>query len=558
MRIIIFNSKNNCYFVKNLSFVKKIYSLFLFVFLICLTFSCAKTGRPDGGPKDENAPLFVTAKPPYESTNFNKKEIKLNFDEYIVLKELNKQLVVSPPMKNPPLITPQGTPSEFLKIEIIDTLKLNTTYIFNFGNAIQDNNEGNQLENFKYVFSTGDYIDSLTTFGSVKDAKLLETPRSVNVLMYRIDSTFNDSIIYKRKPDYVTSTLDTTNYTFTNLRKGKYLLLALKEPLNDYIFNPKTDKIGVYKNYIQLPKDSILENPLVLFKEEQPFEFARAKETKKGKIEFGFYGDPKAMKVRLLSKTPEQFKSIAKFDTEKDTLNYWFTPLETDSLNFTVTNKEFIDTITVRLRKKKIDSLIVSASTSNILDLRDTFFIRSNTPIVKIDTTKINLFDKDTLAVNYTINRSKTENKIAVIFDKKPKNNYKLLMYKNALTDIFEVANDSTTYAFKTIEIEDYGRITIKVENLKSKNVIIELLSGKNQDKLIERRFITSSSQLIFDLLKPMKYTVRAIIDENKNNKWDTGSYLKKQMPEKIIYHEAINNYALRANYFVEEVFNVN
>ena len=538
--------------------MKKIYSLFLFVFLICLTFSCAKTGRPDGGPKDENAPLFVTAKPPYESTNFNKKEIKLNFDEYIVLKELNKQLVVSPPMKNPPLITPQGTPSEFLKIEIIDTLKLNTTYIFNFGNAIQDNNEGNQLENFKYVFSTGDYIDSLTTFGSVKDAKLLETPRSVNVLMYRIDSTFNDSIIYKRKPDYVTSTLDTTNYTFTNLRKGKYLLLALKEPLNDYIFNPKTDKIGVYKNYIQLPKDSILENPLVLFKEEQPFEFARAKETKKGKIEFGFYGDPKAMKVRLLSKTPEQFKSISKFDTEKDTLNYWFTPLETDSLNFTVTNKEFIDTITVRLRKKKIDSLIVSASTSNILDLRDTFFIRSNTPIVKIDTTKINLFDKDTLAVNYTINRSKTENKIAVIFDKKPKNNYKLLMYKNALTDIFEVANDSTTYAFKTIEIEDYGRITIKVENLKSKNVIIELLSGKNQDKLIERRFITSSSQLIFDLLKPMKYTVRAIIDENKNNKWDTGSYLKKQMPEKIIYHEAINNYALRANYFVEEVFNVN
>lgn len=538
--------------------MKKIYSLFLFVFLICLTFSCAKTGRPDGGPKDENAPLFVTAKPPYESTNFNKKEIKLNFDEYIVLKELNKQLVVSPPMKNPPLITPQGTPSEFLKIEIIDTLKLNTTYIFNFGNSIQDNNEGNQLENFKYVFSTGDYIDSLTTFGSVKDAKLLETPRSVNVLMYRIDSTFNDSIIYKRKPDYVTSTLDTTNYTFTNLRKGKYLLLALKEPLNDYIFNPKTDKIGVYKNYIQLPKDSILENSLVLFKEEQPFEFARAKETKKGKIEFGFYGDPKAMKVRLLSKTPEQFKSIAKFDTEKDTLNYWFTPLETDSLNFTVTNKEFIDTITVRLRKKKIDSLIVTASTSNILDLRDTFFIRSNTPIVKIDTTKINLFDKDTLAVNYTINRSKTENKIAVIFDKKPKNSYKLLMYKNALTDIFEVATDSTTYTFKTNEIEDYGRITIKVENLKSKNVIIELLSGKNQDKLIERRFITSSSQLVFDLLKPMKYTVRAIIDENKNNKWDTGSYLKKQMPEKIIYHEAINNYALRANYFVEEIFNVN
>lgn len=538
--------------------MKKYYKLFLLVTLVSFMFSCAKTGRPDGGPKDENAPLFVTANPPYESTNFNKKEIKINFDEFIVLKNLNKQLVVSPPMKNPPLITPQGTPSKFINIEIIDTLKTNTTYIFNFGNAVEDNNEGNQLENFKYVFSTGTYIDSLTTFGTVKDAKLIDTPRSVNVLMYRIDSIFNDSIVYKRKPDYVTNTLDTTNYNFTNLRKGNYLLLALKEPLNDYIFNPKTDKIGFYKDFIQLPRDSIIPNSIVLFNEEQPYEFARGKETTKGKIEFGFYGDAKDMQINLLSDVPEDFKSIAKFDTKKDTLNYWYTPIERDSLNFIIANNDILDTITVRLRKKNIDSLVIESSIRSILNLRDTFYIKSNTPIVTIDSTKINLFDKDTLAVKYNIIPSIKENKIVFVFDKKPKDKYKFSFLPKAFTDIYEVANDSLTYYFVTKELEDYGRITLNVNNSNSKNVIIELLSGQNQDEIVERRFINSSAQLVFDLLEPIKYTIRAIIDENGNNKWDTGNYLKKQQPEVILYNETINNFALRANYFIEEIFTIN
>lgn len=167
--------------------MKNFYKILFFLTIIIFAIACARTGRPEGGPKDEDAPLFVTANPPYESINFDKKEIKIEFNEYVKLKDLNKQLVVSPPMKNPPLITPQGTASEEIKIEILDTLKLNTTYIFNFGNSVEDNNEANVLENFKYVFSTGSYIDSLTTSGSISDAKLVETPKSVNVLLYRID-----------------------------------------------------------------------------------------------------------------------------------------------------------------------------------------------------------------------------------------------------------------------------------------------------------------------------------------------------------------------------------
>lgn len=537
--------------------MKTVYRFLFLSILLIFVANCARTGRPDGGPKDEKAPLFIIANPPYESVDFNKKEITITFNEYVTLKDLNKQLVVSPPMKNPPLISPQGTPSKFIKIKILDTLKTNTTYIFNFGNAVQDNNEGNKLENFKYVFSTGNYIDSLTTSGTIRDAKLVETPRNVNVLLYRIDSAFNDSIVYKTKPNYITSSLDTTRFDFTNLREGKYLMMALKEPINDYLFNPKTDKIGFLADTIQLPRDSIINLPIILFKEEQAYKFVRGKEITKGKIEFGFEGNAKNMQIKMLSDVPSDFKSISKFEVKKDTLNYWFTPFETDSLNFVVANKEFLDTITVKLRKNKIDSLVLSASTKNILHFRDTFFIKSNNPIVKIDSSKINFFDKDTLAVNYKIINSKRDNKIAFLFDKKPKEKYRFKAFPNAFLDIFEVKNDTLNYSFSTQEFDDYSRITMNINNINNKNLIIELLSGKDQNEVIERQFTTTSNKIVFDLLEPKKYTIRAIIDENKNNKWDTGSYLKKQLAEKIIYYEAINNYNLRANFFLEESFTI-
>jgi hypothetical protein len=534
--------------------VQTFYRFLFFTILLAFISNCARTGRPEGGPKDEDAPLFVTANPPYESINFKKKEIKINFDEFIKLKDLNKQFVVSPPMKYPPLITPQGSASKQLKIEIIDTLKLNTTYIFNFGSAVEDNNESNKLENFKYVFSTGNYIDSLTISGDIRDAKLLETPISNNVLLYRLDSSFNDSIVYNKKPDYITTTLDTTIFRFTNLRKGNYLMIALKESVNDYIFDPRNDKIGFISDTIQLPRDSIIGTPIILFKEDLPYQFKRAKEVTKGKIEFGFEGDAKNMKINLLSDVPPDFKSVSKFEMDKDTLNYWFTPFETDSLNFTIENNQFIDTFTVRLRKNKIDSLIMSATIKGTFHFRDTFYLTSNNPIIKIDTTKISLFDKDTIAVNYRTLLSKKENKIAFIFEKKPEEKYSLKFLPDSFTDIYDAKNDTLTYKVSTKSIDDYGRITVNIDNVKSQNLIIELNSGKRQDQLIERRFTSTSEKLVFDLLQPQKYTIRAIVDENKNNKWDTGSYLKKQLAEKIMYSEEINNYDLRANFYLENI----
>lgn len=530
--------------------MKPFFRFIYFSISIFILINCARTGRPEGGPKDEDAPLFVVANPPYETVNFNDKEIKLNFNEFIKLKDLNKQLIVSPPLKNPLLVSPQGSASKSLTLKILDTLKENNTYIINFGNAIEDNNEGNKLESFKYVFSTGTFIDSLSSAGKVKDAYLNEDLKSTNILLYKIDSSFNDSIIYKKKPNYVTSTLDTSLFNFTNLKEGKYLMTALKEVTNDYLFNSRIDKIGFYNDTIVLPKDSILKNPIVLFKETQPYKFKRAKEVSKGKIAFGYEGQIKDLQVKLLSKTPDSFKNISKFEIDKDTLNYWFTPFETDSLNFIITNQQVTDTITVKLRKKKIDSLLFNSSVGRIIHFRDTLFVETNNPIIAVDTSKISLTDKDTVSVSYASYISKKKNKIAFLFNKKPEQKYSLNILPEAFFDIFDQKNDTLTYNFNSKEIEDYGRITIKIENPFSQNLIIELLEGKDKNTLVERKLISKSQEIRFDLLEPKTYYIRAIIDANKNNRWDTGNYLLKQQPEKVIYFA--EELKLRANYFLD------
>ncbi|QOD59353.1 Ig-like domain-containing protein [Polaribacter haliotis] len=534
-------------------FSKKIIFLLFFVVLIS---SCAKTGRPDGGPKDEDAPLFVTSNPPYESINFKEKEVELYFNEFVKLKDLNKQLVVSPPLKNPLIVTPQSTASKFLKIEILDTLATNTTYIFNFGNAIEDNNESNILEGFKYVFSTGTYIDSLKTSGEVQDAFFREKPKKTNIVLYRIDSTYTDSLIYKKKPNYVTSALDTTKFNFSNLKEGKYRLMALQESSSDYLFNSKLDKIGFYNDTISLPRDSILLRPIVLFKEVQPYKFRRGKEITKGKIQFGYDGKIKDLKVNLLSKVPDSFKSISRFEANKDTLNYWFTPIDVDSLNFTVSNDIYIDTVTVRLRKNKIDSLNVNFPSNKLLHFRDTLFIKANNPLTAIDTSKISLIDSDTLRVAFNIFNSKKENKLGIIFEKKQKSAYNLKLLPKAVSDIYKTTIDTLNFSFRTQEIEDYGKITLDVVNSKNENLIIDLISVKEKNKIIERRYIKSSENLVFDLLEPKSYIFRAIIDSNKNKIWDTGNYLKMRQPEKVFYYET--QIDLRANNYVFETFSIN
>ncbi len=561
----------NCYFVGGKATINRVFQPFLIVkiqiskqmknlfvgilittLLIVSLGSCARQGTPNGGPKDTIAPVMVAASPKYKSVHFKEKRIQLEFDEYVKFKNLFKQLIVSPPLENPLVIKPLGYPSKRITIDIQDTLKQNTTYSLNFGNSIIDNNEGNPLGSFKYVFSTGAFVDSLEIRGTLKNALEKDTDGNLSVLLYEYNENYRDSLIYNEKPIYVTNTLDTTSFRISNIKKGTYKLVALKDFNNNFQYNPKQDKIGFLNKPIAIPTDSTFE--LQLFKEIPDFKVFKPLENKIGKIIFGFEGKrDRLLQIALQTKTPPLFKSFVNLEENKDTLNYWYTPFETDSLQFHVTAKNIDTLYTVKLRTSKTDSLVVRSATGTTLHPKDTFAIQTNIPIDHIDTKQIRIVDKDTLLVPFQTFLDANKTKLSVRFNSKRNDKYRVDLLPNALVDFQGETNDSLQFNLKTLDFEDYGTIEMELKNVTQFPVLVDLLDTK--EKRIERQSSNQKTNFSFENIVPGTYLIRVIYDSNKNKKWDTGSFLKQQQPEKVFHYPIALK--IKANWTISEIFDL-
>ena len=522
--------------------------IYIQLILLVILYSCAKTGRPTGGPEDKDPPVMLKSSPLNMTTNFSSKEIKIQFDEYIKLKDVNTQLIVSPPLKYAPIISPLGTPSKYIKIKILDTLKENTTYTFNFGQSIIDNTEGNILNNFKYILSTGDVIDSLSVSGTIKDAFNQEADKNVSIMMYEMNGEKNDSIIYKEKPFYVANSLDTVAWEITNIKAGKYLLVALNDASKNYIFDPKQDKIGFHTSVIEVPTDSTYE--LNLFEEVLSFKLVRPSVVSKSHIIFGYEGIGDSIKVRPLFNEPD-FKSVSVFEKDKDTLNYWYTGIKKDSLSFLVENRKQLDTVTLRLISKESDSLNITASTRGILPLRDQYSLISNIPLVSLDTSKISFMSRDSMKVTYSAEISNTYDKILFDFEKKYKEQYRMQILPEGIKDFLGNSNDTLNFSLGTKQPSDYGNVYFTIQNVKTYPIIVDLMDEKF--KIIERKYVKKAEELPFLKLTPAKYKMRVIYDKNDNGIWDTGNYLLNIQPEKVIYFPGEIN--VRANWDPKEIF---
>jgi len=529
---------------------------FIFVFIIVLvSYQCAQRGNPTGGPKDITPPELTRADPPNMTTNFKSQKIRLYFNELVKLKDIQKQLIISPPLKNSPVLSPIGNANKYVEITIKDTLAPNTTYTLNFGQGIVDNNEENPNSFFTYVFSTGDYIDSLELTGIVKDAFNKKADDFVSVMLYKIDTTYTDSTIYKRPPNYITNTLDSAViFKLKNLKKGKYALFGIKDASSNNIFDQKVDKISFVKDTINLPTDSIY--LLNLFKEIPDYGVAVPSMEASNKISFGYYGDGTNIKIETITNIPDTVRTVIIKEREKDTLNFWFTPYEMDSLLFTITNETLKtkDTFKVKRRKVAFDSLKISMSQSGNIEFDKPINLLSNTPLISFDSTKIKLMDKDSVEIAYKLKLDTLENLLNFDFKIKPGQSYRMELIPGAVTDFFDTTNDSVAFSFKTKSIADYGNLTLNLNGNTIVYPIIVQLTNEKGD--LQREFYSGEPQEYhFDNLNPGKYQARVIFDANGNGKWDTGSLLEQRQPEKISYYP--NLIELRANWEKIETFNL-
>jgi hypothetical protein len=509
---------------------------YISLLLVFLMLSCAKRGSITGGLKDTLAPVLKYSSPKNFTTNFTGKEITLTFDEYIKLKNVNKQLIISPPMKQEPIITPSNA-SKFINIKFRDTLQPNTTYSLNFGQSITDNNEGNPYNQLKYVFSTGSYIDSLSINGTIKDAYEKNVDNFVSVMLYEVNDTFKDSVIYKQNPRYITNTLDSLRtFKLENLKAGKYLLVALKDKGNNNKFNPKEDKIGFLKNYITIPNDTVFE--LELFKETVPLKALKPIQASGNRLYLPYDGKQnfknKKPKIVLKNKS-EILETIVTQFPKKDSLQVWYKPIKTDSLSMEIERENYKKKFTFKIKDQKKDTLNIKAVQSGTINFIERFTLETETPLVKFDKSKIKLINKDSVAVDFTTEYDEFDQKLYVDFKREPLENYNFTFFPGALTDFYEKTNDTLSYKLTTKEYEDYANLKLNLRNVKRFPIIVELINKKG-DKIIATEYSESKTNFEFNHIEPDSFSIRVIYDDNKNKIYDTGNYLEKQYPEEINY----------------------
>jgi len=517
-------------------------------FISCLLLtSCAKRGYITGGAIDSLPPVVLSATPPNFSTNFDAKEIKITFDEYIKLNKINQNLIISPPFETQPEIIPMGSATKQITIKIHDSLKPNTTYNFNFGQSIVDNNEGNILTDFKYIFSTGSYIDSLKVQGSIKESYNFKKDNFINVMLY--DATnFTDSTIYKEKPIYVTNTLDSlSTFSIENVKAGTYYLVALKEKNNNYKFDPKTDKIAFTETLIELPNESL--NELVLFKETQKPLASRLSMEAQNKWLAAYEGDYENLKIDAIADNKKIDVKFAKVP-ENDSLHIFVPKISYDSIRFNFKNGDYEKSFTNKFKVvKKIDSLQLSFNKSGEIDFTDKIELLTTTPIQSFDIKQMKLIDKDSTQIPFNIINDSLHLKLLINFEKQENQKYTLEVLPGAIIDFYNKSNDTLIQNFRTDAYSKFGNLTLTLSNTKDFPLIIELLNEKEQ--IISFTTLNENTPIEFPHLRPNKYLVRVIVDKNNNKKFDTGNYLLKQQPEKVyLFDKPID---VRANWEVNE-----
>ncbi|MGO4820237.1 MULTISPECIES: Ig-like domain-containing protein [unclassified Flavobacterium] len=529
-------------------------SIIIYILLALSLANCAKRGTITGGLKDTLAPTLRMSFPKNYSTNFKGDEIKLVFDEYIKLKNLNKQLIISPPMKQEPIVLPT-TASKFITIKIKDTLQPNTTYSFNFGQSISDNNEGNPYNQFKYVFSTGDYIDSLAIGGKIKDSYEKEADAFVSVMLYEVNEKFNDSVVFNESPRYITNTLDSLKtFRLENLKAGKYLLVAMKDKNSNNKFNPKEDKIGFRKEFITIPNDTVYE--IELFKETLDFKSYKPSQASANRLLLGYNGkqDLKENLPKVVVKSNGQnIESIITQMPKKDSLQVWFRPIKTDSLAISVSRDNYLQDYILKIKDQKKDSLNISATQTGLLNFRDRFTLETATPLVKFDDAKIKVISNDSTEVSFKREYDAFNQKVYLDFKKEPKQKYDIRLLPGALTDFYEKANDTLNFKLTTKEESDYGNLRIQLQNVKYFPVIVELTNSKGD--VVETAYTEEKTTIDFNLINPAVYSLRIIYDENKNRRYDSGNFLEKRYSEEVVYFS--KEIDVRANWDVDQIFDV-
>ncbi len=505
--------------------------------LIYIAFTaCAVMTAPSGGPKDITPPVVLTENPENFSTEFNKKKITFSFDEYILIKNLNNEFYSSPPMKTPTA----KINGKSLTFMLNDSLLPNKTYILNFGNAIVDLHEDNPYPEFIYTFSTGKHIDSFQLSGKIIDAFDKTPGKSATVMLY-FDNA-NDSIPYLQKPDFITKTNNEGYFTFHNLPQHCFKIIALNDSNKDLLFDHLVDKIAFNDKCAasEISKDTN-SNPLILytFSEKQAQSILSKNFSGAGKITIKLKNSVEKPAISFIKPAITEKDYLIGWNSLRNSFSIWIKDTAAmENVILKISDNNFIDTAKISsthplvFKQNKI-KLKGPESTQNFFD---SVVISFDNPIINFTTTKLKIFSiADTLEVPFKfIDDTKTKILLQLAYPLKESYTYTVFIKDSSFYDLWQQTNDSTLIRINTNSQNDFSSIEIALSHVKD-NFIFQLLNSK--DEVVYEEIPHTDKTIVLPHILPGSYRFKIIEDKNKNGIWDSGDYLKKQQPEKVLFY---------------------
>lgn len=475
---------------------------------------CANIVPPSGGPKDTLPPVLLNASPADSSLHFNSHKVVLSFSEYVELDNIFEKLIVSPTLKRTPTVTAK---LRTITMVIKDTLDKNTTYTFNFADAIRDINEHNPIQDYAYVISTGDYLDSLQVKGFIINAETGKPDSNVSVMMYR---HLEDSVVSKEKPVYYARSKGNGAFWFKNLAPGDYKLFAIKEENKDLQYNDPKELIAFHDSLIHLRETNLYDVPLLTFLEKDST-------LKGGPDEMGGPGgEPGGLPPGgNNAPPPEEEDHKSKEEKEKE-------------------------------KKRKI-FVAATLGEKNSQDLGQPLIVNFSAPVKTLDTTHILLAEDTTFKpVAFTTFFDSTRKVLHLVYNWKEGTPYRLTIPKEAVLDTLgQEQSKADTILFTAKKESDYGSAMLSLTLSDS----LKAAGGDTMHfvaQLVKEKDIKYSGKIVNGVwiqkrIMPAEYEVRILIDDNNNGKWDRGVYYgtPKKQPERVVNFPKKEN--IKANWGV-------
>ena len=573
-------------------------------------YSCANIGNPSGGPIDKTPPIFMRSNPTPNAVNVKDRKIEIFFDEIVSLKDPSTKIIVSPAQTEMPRMSALGRK---VTVELVDSLLPNTTYTIDFSNSIQDNNEGNAIDNFAFAFSTGSVIDSMRVSGYVLDSRTLEPMQSVVV---GLQSNLADSAFHKEKLQRVALTNDRGQFTIRNVSPGSYHIFALKDLDRDYKFGNPTEDIAfldsiivpsigsreaadtVYNDLNEIDtimratRPAYFPNDILLsmFNEDRKSQYLANNlrvDSTRISLTFAAASDTlPSLSIVGRNDVPDQWYTLERSQTN-DTLTYWIRPPHLVSADTLMVATTYLRTDTAsnlswgtdtlkftfqrqKAKKKKKNEETDSLEQIRFMELHPLangtqevyapLLLQTGTPIERYSREAFHLQRKlqnDTTFYPAEIKsialRDSTLSRrdLMLKVDWEPGAAYTLAVDSLAMTDIYGLQTKPLKVDFNVRKMEEYGNIVFNIPAVRD-SAIVELLDGT--EKIVLRAPVKSHRAELLNLL-PGKYYARLFIDRNGNGKYDTGNYDMHLQPEETVYYPGAIN--LKKNWDVEQTWDI-